>query len=120
MDDEIIATVEQRERASIIHLGGDVTTLAEEAIQQAYQQVTETESGVIALNFRDTDYINSAGNFIMFDVGDAAKMFVQLQRKAVITRPVAGYGFPKHLRVTVGTEEQNAKFLSELECFLND
>lgn len=68
MIDEIIATVERRKRVMVIHLAGDVTAFAEEAIQQAYQQVTEAGVDVIALNFRDTDYINSAGIAILIGV----------------------------------------------------
>ncbi len=30
-------------------------------------------------------------------------------------RPIAGYGMPEHLRVTVGLPEQNERFLAALE-----
>lgn len=73
MSDEIIATVEQRERMAIIHLAGDVTTFAEETIQQAYREATEPGSKVIALNFRDTDYINSAGIAILIGIVTQAR-----------------------------------------------
>jgi histidinol-phosphate aminotransferase len=33
----------------------------------------------------------------------------------VIVRPIAGYGMPEHLRVTVGLPEHNARFLAALE-----
>jgi histidinol-phosphate aminotransferase len=33
----------------------------------------------------------------------------------VIVRPIAGYGLPEHLRVTVGKPGQNARFLAALE-----
>jgi histidinol-phosphate aminotransferase len=33
----------------------------------------------------------------------------------VIVRPIAGYGMPEHLRVTVGLPEHNERFLAALE-----
>jgi histidinol-phosphate aminotransferase len=38
----------------------------------------------------------------------------------VIVRPVANYGLPGYLRVTVGLEEENARFLSALREALGD
>jgi histidinol-phosphate aminotransferase len=33
----------------------------------------------------------------------------------VIVRPIANYGMPRHLRVTIGTEDENAAFLNALD-----
>jgi len=33
----------------------------------------------------------------------------------VIVRPIASYGMPQHLRVTVGLESENARFLDSLK-----
>ena len=59
-------------------------------------------------------YIPSHGNFICVDVGDAAAMFQFLLRQGVIVRPVAAYGMPRHLRVSVGLPQQNERFLAVL------
>jgi histidinol-phosphate aminotransferase len=65
------------------------------------------------------DFIPSVGNFISVDVGrPAAPVYEALLREAVIVRPVANYGMPQHLRVTVGTPEENARFLTALEKVL--
>jgi len=65
------------------------------------------------------DYIPSVGNFISVDMGrPAAPVYEALLREAVIVRPVANYGMPNHLRVTVGSPEENARFLSALEKVL--
>jgi histidinol-phosphate aminotransferase len=37
-----------------------------------------------------------------------------LLREGVIVRPVAGYGMPTFLRVSIGTEAENARFLKVL------
>jgi histidinol-phosphate aminotransferase len=61
------------------------------------------------------DYIPSFGNFVSFRVRDAAGVFQKLLRAGVIVRPVASYGMPQHLRVTIGLESENSRFLASLE-----
>ena len=63
-------------------------------------------------------FIPSYGNFICVDVGDGAAMFQFLLRQGVIVRPVAGYGMPRHLRISVGLAEQNARCLEALAAGL--
>ena len=60
------------------------------------------------------EYIPSYGNFITVRVGDAARVFRAMLAEGVIVRPVAGYGMPEHLRVTVGLPEHNARMLAAL------
>jgi histidinol-phosphate aminotransferase len=38
-----------------------------------------------------------------------------LLSQGVIVRPMGGYQFPEHVRVTVGTMEENRKFVDALE-----
>ncbi len=64
--------------------------------------------------------IPSVGNFITFDVGRAAgAIYEALLGEGVIVRPIANYGLPNHLRVTVGTAEENLFFLAALERVLS-
>ncbi|MEN8205000.1 MAG: histidinol-phosphate transaminase [Pseudomonadota bacterium] len=66
-------------------------------------------------------YIKSVGNFVAVDTGrSGADVFEALLQKGVIVRPVANYGMPGHLRVTVGHSEENARFLGALEQVLRD
>lgn len=61
-------------------------------------------------------YIPSAGNFVCVDVAcDAAAVYEALLYEGVIVRPVANYGMPRHLRVTVGLPEENARFIAALK-----
>ena len=59
--------------------------------------------------------IASHGNFLTFKVGDAANINQKLLHDGVIVRPLAAYGLPEHLRVTIGREHENARFLAALE-----
>ena len=66
-------------------------------------------------------YINSVGNFVAVDTGrSGVDVFEALLQKGVIVRPVANYGMPNHLRVTVGHSDENARFLGALEQVLRD
>ncbi len=67
---------------------------------------------------RGLSYIEPFGNFITFKVGGAATIFQSLLKQGVIVRPVAGYGMPEHLRVTIGTQAQNERFLAALDVAL--
>lgn len=59
------------------------------------------------------EYIPSVGNFVTVDCRRSGpEVFQALLKLGVIARPVAEYGLPNHLRVTVGTAEENARFLT--------
>jgi histidinol-phosphate aminotransferase len=60
------------------------------------------------------EFIPSFGNFIAVRVGDAARINLALLRKGIIVRPIANYGMPEFVRVTIGTEAENARFLAAL------
>ena len=66
-------------------------------------------------------YIPSAGNFIAVQVpGDALALYEALLRKGVIVRPIALYGMPHHLRVSIGLPDENQRFLDALGQLLAD
>jgi histidinol-phosphate aminotransferase len=73
------------------------------------KQITE---GLAALGLK---YIPSYGNFVSFEVKDAAGVFQRLLKAGVIVRPIAGYGMPNHLRVSIGLASENARFLESLQ-----
>lgn len=72
----------------------------------------QLQDGLLALGL---GWIPSKGNFLAIDIGqDAAPINQALLREGVIVRPVANYGMPRHLRVTVGTAAENSRFLEAL------
>ncbi len=78
--------------------------------------MAQLEAGFSALGL---GWIPSRGNFIAVDFGrDAAPINQALLRDGVIVRPVAGYGMPSFLRVSIGTEAENARFLDVLRKVL--
>ena len=63
-------------------------------------------------------HVPSKGNFLLIKVGDATRVNTALLKRGVIVRPVANYGLPEFLRVSVGLEAQNARFLEALKASL--
>jgi histidinol-phosphate aminotransferase len=82
------------------------------------QGMRQIEGGATRLGL---DYIPSHGNFITVRVGKAQEIYKRLLKRGVIVRPVGGaYQLPEHLRVTVGTAEENERFLNALAASLKE
>ena len=73
------------------------------------------EQLVAGLKRLGLEHIPSHGNFVTFKAGDGAAVNQKLLKQGVIVRPIGGYGLPEWLRVTIGTEPENARFLEALE-----
>lgn len=65
-------------------------------------------------------YIPSVGNFVCVDLGrPAAPVNDALLRQGVIVRPVANYGLPSHLRISIGLEAENERLIAALARVLH-
>ncbi|WP_423823834.1 histidinol-phosphate transaminase [Salinisphaera sp. SPP-AMP-43] len=72
-----------------------------------------------ALAERGLASLPSQANFLTFDTQRQAQpVYDALLHEGVIVRPLAGYGLPNHLRVTIGKPEENARFLAALDRVL--
>jgi histidinol-phosphate aminotransferase len=61
-----------------------------------------------ALSVLGLSYIPSQGNFLCVDMEQPAQpLYEALLRQGVIVRPVGAYGLPNHLRISMGTDEEN-------------
>jgi histidinol-phosphate aminotransferase len=62
------------------------------------------------------DSIPTMGNFISVNVRQNGKaLYEKLLTHGVIVRPVANYAMPEYLRITIGTEQQNQRFIKALK-----
>jgi histidinol-phosphate aminotransferase len=60
-------------------------------------------------------YKKTEANFIFVNVKKPAdEIFLELMRRGVIIRPLTSFGFPNAIRVSIGTPEQNEKFIAAL------
>jgi histidinol-phosphate aminotransferase len=60
-------------------------------------------------------------NFFLIDVrGDATVLFEAMLHKGVIVRSMKAYGYPNFIRITVGIEEENSRFVAALRDCLQE
>jgi len=71
--------------------------------------------GLTALGFKT---VGGAANFVLSRVGSSAEVFEALQRRGLIVRPLAPYGMPEYVRITIGRSEENERLLSVLRELL--
>ncbi|HUT03706.1 MAG TPA: histidinol-phosphate transaminase [bacterium] len=65
------------------------------------------------------EYVPTSANFILVDVGqDCVRLYDELLRRGVIVRPMAAWGYTTKFRVTIGTQEQNERFIAALKQLL--
>lgn len=92
------------------------TEYLETTVIQNQQGMQQLEQGFQMLGL---EWIPSAGNFITVDLKTTAQpLFEALLTKGVIVRPIANYEMPLHLRVSIGTAEENQFFLNALQQVL--
>ena len=72
------------------------------------------EQMVAGLKRLGLEHIPSHGNFVTCEVADGPAVNGKLLQQGVIVRPIGGYGLPNHLRVTIGLETENRRFLEAL------
>jgi histidinol-phosphate aminotransferase len=61
------------------------------------------------------ELVPSAANFVIVRVGDGQRVFEELQQQGVIARPLAGYGLPDFIRISVGTPSENERCMAALK-----
>jgi histidinol-phosphate aminotransferase len=60
------------------------------------------------------EFVPSFANFLLVRVGKGQEVFKKLLAQGVIVRPMDGYQFPEYVRVTVGTKDENRRFIEAL------
>lgn len=94
----------------------DDEAFIDQSIRTNQEGLVQIQTGLTKLQ---RTYLPTAGNFITFDCHqDASPVYQALLRKGIIVRPLHPYGLNNYLRVTIGTQEQNSRFLEALAvCF---
>jgi histidinol-phosphate aminotransferase len=64
------------------------------------------------------EFVPSHANFVLVRVGSGKAVFEALMKKGVIIRDMNAYGLPEWIRVSIGTMEQNRRFIAELRAHL--
>jgi histidinol-phosphate aminotransferase len=93
---------------------GATTALDDTDHVQKTKDINEKGKHYLYRQFEELDvfYIPSETNFVTVDVKTDTKPIAdELQRRGIIVRPLSMYGLPTFLRVTIGTTEQNRRFI---------
>jgi len=117
---DLMNRVRQPFNVNNLALAGALAALDDDEFLQASYELNRRGMAqiVAALEKLGLTYIPSYGNFVTFKAGDGAAVNQKLQQQGVIVRPIGGYGMPEWLRVTIGTEAENARFIAALEKVL--
>jgi histidinol-phosphate aminotransferase len=93
-----------------------VAALEDEAFVQKSFELNRAGMKQLTDGFRSLglEWIPSFANFVAVKVEDAPGTYQKLLSKGVIVRPIGGYKLPNHLRVSIGLEPENARFLTVL------
>jgi len=68
-----------------------------------------------ALDKLGLEYKKTESNFIFINIKRSAdEFFVEMIRAGIIIRPLTSFGLPEAIRVSIGTKEQNQKFIDLL------
>ena len=119
-----IADLLQRARqpfnANSLAQAGAMAGLADTEHQQKTKSITDEGRRIVEDTFKKMGlrYVPSSANFVLVEVGDGGEVFKRLMKKGIIVRSMVSYHLPKYIRVSIGTPEQNARFLAELPAAL--
>jgi histidinol-phosphate aminotransferase len=119
---ELISYLARLKTAFIVNGVGEAGALAALNDREHYERTMRNNSAqlaVLARQLRELGYtpVESWGNFIYFETGeDASALGRRLQMNGIIVRPLNGsWGARTAIRVTVGSPEENRKFIEALK-----
>ncbi len=121
-DEEFAGWLERGRHPFNVNLLGEAGALAALDDHEHLARSRETNARGLALLEQGLErlgirYWPSDTNFILAETG--AGTYEALLRQGVIVRPMGGFGLPECVRVTIGTDDENERFLETLEAFRN-
>ncbi|HTO06007.1 MAG TPA: histidinol-phosphate transaminase [Myxococcota bacterium] len=117
-DPELVSYLERSRHPFIVNSLAQVAAVAALAdrahtariAKLTHEGIEQLEAGLRKLGFA---FAQTDANFLLVEVGPGADALGErLLRLGVITRPLGGFGLKTHLRVSVGTREENERFLA--------
>jgi histidinol-phosphate aminotransferase len=120
---EVLAVLERVRESFNVNALGLAAALAAVADQGHAAKVAQANAGCRErlaghLRQRGLRVGPSQTNFLLVDFGSAeraAAVDAALLARDIVVRPMRGYGLPQCLRITVGSDEQNARLLEALD-----
>lgn len=114
---EVLQKTRQPFNANGIAQAGALAGLLDEDHMRNTRILTHQGRDYLETEFRQRglEYIPSVANFVLVRVGDGDKIFQSLLKLGIIVRAMRSYKLPEWIRVSIGTMEQNRRFISELQ-----
>lgn len=125
-NEEIIADIDTVREPFNVNAVGQVAARAALKDQDHVKAVRDANNrgrDFLAKEFKrmGLSYVPTQTNFVFVEAGvDAKALFQRLLQKGIIVRTGDIFGYPRHLRVSFGTEEQNRRFIKTLEETLSE
>lgn len=115
----LLHRVRQPFNVNAMALAAALAALDDEEHVTRTRELVQAELGWLAaeLTVRGIEYVPSVANFMLVKVGAGRDCFAALQQAGVVVRPMDGYRLPDYVRVTIGTREENGRFLSALDAW---
>ena len=113
---DILQKTRQPFNVNGLALAGALAGLADEEHQRRTKAVTDEGRTFLQERFAGLglEYVPSHANFVLVKVGDGKLIFEQLLKKGIIVRAMNSYQLPEWMRVSVGTMEENRRFVDAL------
>jgi histidinol-phosphate aminotransferase len=115
---EVLQKTRQPFNANGIAQAGALAGLSDEEHMRRTRELTHEGRTFLESEFvrMGLTFVPSVANFILVHVGDGDAVFKALLRRGVIVRAMRSYKLPEWIRVSVGTMEQNIRFIEELSA----
>ncbi len=117
---EVLQKTRQPFNVNGIAQAGALAGLLDDEHQQKTREITWAGRDYLQAQFAEMalEYVPSFANFVLVRVGDGKAVFQALMKKGIIIRDMNAYGLPEWVRVSIGTKEQNERFIAELRHYL--
>jgi len=110
---DVLGKTRQPFNTNGIAQAGALAGLADEEHQRKTREITIEGRNFLQQEFEamGLDYVPSFANFVLVKVGNGKSVFQSLMKRGIIVRDMTSYGLPEWIRVSIGTMEQNRRFL---------
>jgi histidinol-phosphate aminotransferase len=118
---EVLHRTRQPFNVNSIAQAGALAALNDDAHLRETKRVVDEGRAYLQEQFSKMQipFVPGVANFLMANVGDGCAVFEKLLRRKIIVRPLKGYGLPEWVRISVGTMEENKKFIAALKDLMN-
>ncbi len=117
----VLQKTRQPFNANGIAQAGALAGLLDDEHQRKTKQITDEGRTFLQDAFArlKLDFVPSHANFVLVKVGDGRALFNALMKQGIIIRDMAAYKLPEWVRVSIGTMDQNRRFVEVLSALLH-